>query len=316
MNALANPQVGKFLNDNFVSSFQRVATFRIVGKQKQGGNVASYFCAPDGRVLHCVAGPVNAQQLLREAQWVVETTRRAMKECKGYGAAFKAIFRRAHAALVYDGSACVGWCQFGPPDELPRIKHRRVYLEGLAAPPDWRITCFFVDKKYRGKGVAAAALEGALQEIARLGGGTVESYPEDAEGRSASAAFLHNGTVAMFERRHTTIALPPASQPTEASKLVPGAVVSILRGADQSPVPSRRHAHRVCVPTVLYVVHSAMASPLGEMASFGNHTPSAIGFSSITGGVQAPSRVVKLHSTGASIGVPSASSASVVTVAL
>src|SRR6266700_2831941 len=40
---------------------------------------------------------------------------------------------RAHAALVYDGPACVGWCQFGPTDELPRIKHRRAYLEGLDA---------------------------------------------------------------------------------------------------------------------------------------------------------------------------------------
>jgi GNAT superfamily N-acetyltransferase len=106
----------------------------------------------------------------------------------------------AHAALVYDSSTAVGWCQFGPTDELPRIKRKRAYLEGLTDPPDWRITCFFVDRGYRGKGVAAAALQGALQEIARLGGGTVESYPEDAEGRSVSASFLHNATVSMFER--------------------------------------------------------------------------------------------------------------------
>jgi GNAT superfamily N-acetyltransferase len=106
----------------------------------------------------------------------------------------------AHAALVYDGSGSVGWCQFGPTDELPRIKHKRAYLEGLTDLPDWRITCFFVDRDYRGKGVASAALEGAMGEIARLGGGTVESYPEDAEGRSVSSSFLHNGTLAMFER--------------------------------------------------------------------------------------------------------------------
>ncbi len=36
---------------------------------------------------------------------------------------------RAHAALVYDGGRCVGWCQFGAPDELPRIKSRRAYLD-------------------------------------------------------------------------------------------------------------------------------------------------------------------------------------------
>ena len=118
---------------------------------------------------------------------------RAEKECRVREG-------RAHAALVYDGPDCVGWCQFGPVDELPRIKHRRAYVDGLTTAPDWRITCFFVGKQARGQGVASAALAGALQEIARLGGGTVESYPEDAAGRSVSAAFLHNGTVSLFER--------------------------------------------------------------------------------------------------------------------
>ena len=97
------------------------------------------------------------------------------------------------------GNDCLGWCQFGPTDELPRIKRRRAYEDGLTALPHWRITCFFVDRKHRRSGVAAAALAGALAEIARLGGGTVESYPEDADGRSVSGSFLHNGTVAMFE---------------------------------------------------------------------------------------------------------------------
>ena len=44
MNALANDEVGlSTLNENFVSSYQKVATFKVVGNQKQGGNVASYF---------------------------------------------------------------------------------------------------------------------------------------------------------------------------------------------------------------------------------------------------------------------------------
>ncbi|MEE2705610.1 MAG: hypothetical protein VX988_01065 [Planctomycetota bacterium] len=97
MNALANPEVGKFLNKNFVSAFQRVGTFKIVNGQKQGGNVASYFCAQDGRVLHVVAGPVNAQTLLKEAKWVVETARSALAESKKNGKSFKGQFRVAHA---------------------------------------------------------------------------------------------------------------------------------------------------------------------------------------------------------------------------
>ena len=107
---------------------------------------------------------------------------------------------QTHAAVVYHGEDAVGWCQFGPTDELPRIKHKRDYLAGFTELPDWRITCLFVDRSYRGQGVAAVALEGALREIARLGGGRVESYPEDVEGRSTSSSFLHNATVSLFER--------------------------------------------------------------------------------------------------------------------
>ena len=127
MNALANPEVGKLLEKYFVSSFQRVATFRIVGKQKQGGNVATYFCAPDGRVLHVVAGPVDAGTLLREAQWVVETTKKAMAESKGDGAAFKAIFRTAHAErLRREHGLVVEPVTFDPPaqDENSALTYR------------------------------------------------------------------------------------------------------------------------------------------------------------------------------------------------
>jgi GNAT superfamily N-acetyltransferase len=107
----------------------------------------------------------------------------------------------AHASLVYDDSKAIGWCQFGTTNTLPRIKHKRQYNSELTELPDWRITCFFVDRDYRGKGVASIALAGALNEIARLGGGTVESYPEDAAGRSTSGSFLYNATLAIFERQ-------------------------------------------------------------------------------------------------------------------
>jgi GNAT superfamily N-acetyltransferase len=110
----------------------------------------------------------------------------------------------AHAALVFDEDRCVGWCQFGPTGELPRIKHHKAYLEGLRELPDWRITCFFVGRTHRHRGVADAALDGALGLIAGFGGGSVESYPEDATGRKVSGSFLHNGTVTMFERHGFT----------------------------------------------------------------------------------------------------------------
>jgi len=102
-----------------------------------------------------------------------------------------------HAALVFEGDDCLGWCQFGPPNELPRIKSRAAYEKGATTPPDWRIACNFVGKGHRRRGVATAGLEGALDLIAKLGGGTVEGYPEDAA--SVPAGFLFNGALSTYE---------------------------------------------------------------------------------------------------------------------
>jgi len=93
---LANAEVGKYLNGNFVASYQKVGTFTIDGAKKQGGNVASYFCTPDGRVLHAVAGPVKAEVLLREARWVVETAKLAALDGVKSETRRRVFWRKAH----------------------------------------------------------------------------------------------------------------------------------------------------------------------------------------------------------------------------
>jgi hypothetical protein len=103
----------------------------------------------------------------------------------------------AHAALVFDGDDCLAWCQFGAPDEVPRIKNRAAYEKSLTVSPDWRIACNFVGKGHRRQGVATAALAGALDLIADLGGGEVEGYPEDAG--SVPAGFLFHGALSTYE---------------------------------------------------------------------------------------------------------------------
>ena len=78
--------------------------------------------------------------------------------------------RSAHAALVFDGAGCVGSCQFGTADEVPRITSRAAYEKGRTTVPDWRIACCYVGKGHRRQGVATAALAGAVDLIAGLGG--------------------------------------------------------------------------------------------------------------------------------------------------
>ena len=109
---------------------------------------------------------------------------------------------RSHGILVYAGDQAVGWCQYGPKDELPRIDSGRNYskldLSGDQGRKLWRLTCFFVDGDFRKKGVAGVALRTALDSIRKQGGGEVEAYPPTSkDGGSWSLWF---GTVAMFER--------------------------------------------------------------------------------------------------------------------
>jgi len=106
---------------------------------------------------------------------------------------------RAHAALVYDETEPIAWCQYGSPEELPAIYHKKDVETSSYVFPDWRITCIFVDKRFRGKGVAKVAVEGALDLIRQAGGGTVESYPQNTEGQKVSSSFLYNGTQRLFE---------------------------------------------------------------------------------------------------------------------
>jgi GNAT superfamily N-acetyltransferase len=122
---------------------------------------------------------------------------------------------RSHGILVYAKREPVGWCQYGPREELPRIDNSRNY-RGLAPESGkekvWRITCFVVDKKHRKRGIASAALKATLTAIRSKGGGLVEAFPiihweelcRSRLRRCGHAPAFGNtsthGTVSMFEK--------------------------------------------------------------------------------------------------------------------
>ncbi len=105
-----------------------------------------------------------------------------------------------HQVLVYAGHECVGWCQFGSPAELPTIKNIGAYTRELVDLPDWRIGCIFTGNGHRRMGVARAAVSAALDAVRAAGGGLVEAYPEQVEGRAPQrGAYLHTGPETLFE---------------------------------------------------------------------------------------------------------------------
>lgn len=131
--------------------------------------------------------------------------------CEGRGESYegnRAIKKRlveegvAHAALVMDGDEAIAWAEYGTPAELPSLHHKKQYDATGATEPDYRITCVFVDRRFRRQGVTELAITGALDLIAQAGGGRVESYPHDLseQTKKMSSSFLYNGTRRLYER--------------------------------------------------------------------------------------------------------------------
>ena len=108
--------------------------------------------------------------------------------------------RRSHGIIVYSDVTPVGWCQYGPRPELPRVDNGKTYRSlGLKTEGRklWRITCFFVDRNNRRKGVGKFGLNAALASIEKKGGGIVEAYPSKKSNLGSS--LMWTGTVSMFE---------------------------------------------------------------------------------------------------------------------
>ena len=114
---------------------------------------------------------------------------------------------RSHGILVYSGDEPVGWCQYGPKEELPRINTGNNYRK-LSLDSDgkklWRITCFWVDRKHRNRGVAGVGLKAVLISIRRKRGGLVEAYPAVRKGFPAD----WTGTLSMFEKEGFEVVSP------------------------------------------------------------------------------------------------------------
>ncbi|HEX9534490.1 MAG TPA: GNAT family N-acetyltransferase [Stellaceae bacterium] len=84
--------------------------------------------------------------------------------------------RMCDTVLAFDGDTAVGWCQLTPGDALPWL-NRAWRLKRVDDVPVWSLSCFYVRKGYRKKGVTAALITAAAK---RAKAPTLEAYPLDA----------------------------------------------------------------------------------------------------------------------------------------
>jgi len=120
-----------------------------------------------------------------------ERNRRAMKRIIGKN--------EIPGILGYLGGEPVGWCSVCPREVYPALGRSRV-LAPVDEKPVWSVTCLFIDRRFRGKGVSVAMLKAAREHVGRMGGKIVEGYPVEPTMSAMPAAFAWTGTARAFLR--------------------------------------------------------------------------------------------------------------------
>ncbi|MEX0885916.1 MAG: GNAT family N-acetyltransferase [Phycisphaeraceae bacterium] len=97
----------------------------------------------------------------------------------------KAAFRRYVAdgpppgLLAFAGDVPVGWCQLTPRDALPWLD-RAWRLKRVDDLPVWSLSCLYVRKGYRRRGVTHTLIRAAIDAAKQAGAPALEAYPFDA----------------------------------------------------------------------------------------------------------------------------------------
>jgi GNAT superfamily N-acetyltransferase len=114
--------------------------------------------------------------------------------------------------LAFDGELAVGWCQLTPRHDL-RWLNRKPDFEAVDDTPVWSISCFYVRRGYRRKGVMSALIVEALKTVKRSNAPALEAYPVDS-GQPGSTSNVFTGTASAFRRLgFRTIARRQPSRP-------------------------------------------------------------------------------------------------------
>jgi len=100
--------------------------------------------------------------------------------------------------LAFEGERAVGWCPLTPRQDLGWLNRKRT-LEAVDDAPVWSISCFYVRRGYRRKGVMSALIREVLKTAKRANVPAVEAYPIDAA-KPGSTSNVFTGTAAVFQR--------------------------------------------------------------------------------------------------------------------
>ncbi len=99
--------------------------------------------------------------------------------------------------LAYAGNKAVGWCAVANRSDYVRLETSRI-LKQVDEQPVWCISCFFIQKDYRYKGLSKLLLKSAIEFAFSKGAKIVEAYPIEAKNGKLPDVFAWTGFSTVF----------------------------------------------------------------------------------------------------------------------
>lgn len=101
--------------------------------------------------------------------------------------------------VAYHGQIPVGWMAVGPREIYGRLGRSKILapVDGLSV---WSITCFYIAKGYRRKGLTVALLEAAVDMVGERGGEVLEGYPVEPKTGKTADIYAYTGLASAFRK--------------------------------------------------------------------------------------------------------------------
>ena len=109
-----------------------------------------------------------------------------------------------------DEERAVGWCAVAPRSSYSQLAKTAVGRGGRDEAGRWAVTCFFVRRGHRRRGVTDHLLAAACDHGRAHGAGVIEGYPVTAQ--KASSADLFVGTKSLFARHGFVVVREPTAR--------------------------------------------------------------------------------------------------------
>ena len=103
----------------------------------------------------------------------------------------------------YQGEV-IAWCALAPREDFPKLENSRVHKR-IDGEPVWSIPCFFIDKRFRRKGISVAMLNGVIAYAKKKRIKILEAYPTIPTKGKLPDAFAWIGLYKSFKRAGFTI---------------------------------------------------------------------------------------------------------------